>query len=49
MKRIFFVCSAAALMRAGKKLFWDGPNMKVTNDEAANKFLHREYRSGWSL
>ena len=36
-------------LRAGKKLFWDGPAMKVTNDEDANKFLHREYRAGWTL
>lgn len=36
-------------LRAGKKLFWDGPNMKVTNDEGANRFLRREYREGWSL
>jgi hypothetical protein len=36
-------------LRAGKKLFWDGPNLKVTNDEAANKLLHRDYRSGWTL
>ena len=36
-------------LRAGKKLDWDGPNMKITNDEAANRFLHREYREGWSL
>jgi len=36
-------------VRAQKKLLWDGPNFKVTNDAAANKFLHRDYRSGWSL
>lgn len=36
-------------LRAGKKLMWDGPNFKITNDEAANKLLHREYREGWSL
>lgn len=36
-------------LRAGKRLDWDGPNMKVTNDEAANQFLQREYRQGWSL
>jgi len=36
-------------VRAGKKLAWDGPNMKITNDEAANKLLHREYRPGWTL
>jgi predicted dehydrogenase len=36
-------------LRAGKRLEWDGPGFKVTNDEAANQLLHREYRSGWSL
>ncbi|MBM3860730.1 MAG: Gfo/Idh/MocA family oxidoreductase [Verrucomicrobia bacterium] len=36
-------------LRAGKKLVWDGPNMKITNDAAANKLLHRDYRSGWVL
>jgi hypothetical protein len=36
-------------LRAGKKLTWDGPSMKVTNDEAANRFLRREYRPGWGL
>ncbi len=36
-------------LRAGKKLLWDGPNMKITNDAAANKLLHRDYRNGWSL
>jgi hypothetical protein len=36
-------------MRAGKKLLWDGPGMKFTNDSAANAFLHREYRKGWVL
>jgi len=36
-------------LRAGKKLQWDGPNMKFTNDEAANRYLHRAYRPGWTL
>ncbi len=36
-------------VRAQKKLDWDGVNMKITNDEAANQYLHREYRSGWTL
>jgi predicted dehydrogenase len=36
-------------LRAGKKILWDGPNFKVTNDSTANRFLHREYRAGWSL
>ncbi len=36
-------------LRAGTKLDWDGPNLKVTNNEKANEFLHRPYRDGWSL
>jgi len=36
-------------MRFGKKLRWDGPNLKFTNEEAANQYLHREYRKGWML
>jgi predicted dehydrogenase len=32
-----------------KKLEWDGPGMKFTNDEEANQLLHREYREGWTL
>jgi len=35
--------------RAGKKLFWDGPNFKVTNVPEAEKYLKREYREGWRL
>ena len=29
------------------ELLWDGPNMKITNFEAANQFVKREYRSGF--
>ena len=32
-----------------KKLEWDGENMTVTNDEAANAYVKRIYREGWSL
>ena len=32
-----------------KKLYWDGPNMKITNVPEANKYLHKEYRQGWTL
>ena len=31
------------------KLLWDSENMRVTNFEAANQFLRRTYREGWSL
>ncbi|MGD0094077.1 MAG: hypothetical protein ABSE73_29565, partial [Planctomycetota bacterium] len=31
----------------GKKVEWDGPNMKCTNIPDLNKHLQREYRAGW--
>jgi predicted dehydrogenase len=31
----------------GKKVEWDGPGMKVTNDPDLNKWIQREYREGW--
>lgn len=34
---------------AGKRIDWDGPNLKVTNAPEAQKFIHREYRKGWTL
>ena len=33
----------------GRKILYDGDNMRVTNAPEANAFLTREYRSGWSL
>jgi predicted dehydrogenase len=34
-------------LHAGKKIEYDGANMRVTNAAAANDFLKREYRTGW--
>jgi predicted dehydrogenase len=36
-------------MRAGKRLEWDGPNLKFRNAPEADKLLRTEYRSGWTL
>lgn len=33
----------------GEKLYWDAPNLKVTNVPEANALLHYRYRDGWSL
>ena len=35
--------------KADGKLQWDGPQMKMMNNDRANEFLRREYRSGWTL
>ncbi len=40
---------AAIALRAGKQVDYDSVNMKITNDEEANKYLTREYRQGWEL
>jgi predicted dehydrogenase len=31
----------------GKKVEWDGPNMRVTNRPELNAWVKREYRKGW--
>jgi predicted dehydrogenase len=33
----------------GKKIEWDGPNMKVTNIDDLNQWLKRPHRKGWSV
>ncbi len=35
--------------RAGKRLEWDGENLKATNCPEADAFIQKEYRSGWEL
>ena len=32
-----------------RKLEWDGEKMEITNLPEANRFVRREYRSGWEL
>jgi predicted dehydrogenase len=34
---------------ARKKLLWDGENMRITNLDAANQFVTREYRTGFTI
>ena len=33
----------------GKKLVWDGPNMKVTSHPELNAWVQRPYRKGWEV
>jgi predicted dehydrogenase len=35
--------------RAGGKIVWDAKAMRITNNEAANRFLSRKPRDGWHL
>jgi hypothetical protein len=35
-------------LRAGRKIEYDGANMRITNVPAANQYLEREPRPGWS-
>ena len=32
-----------------RRLLWNGEKMEVTNDAAANAYVRRQYRQGWSL
>ena len=38
-----------ASLRSGLKLQYDGPNMRITNNAAANSYLTRTYRKGFAL
>jgi len=40
---------SVCIHNGGDPLHWDSAAMKFTNDPDANKFLHYEYRKGWSL
>jgi predicted dehydrogenase len=33
----------------GKKLAWDGPNLRFKNSKKANKLISKEYRKGWDF
>ena len=35
--------------RTGKALEWDAKALKATNCEAADKYIRKEYRSGWEV
>lgn len=35
--------------RIGRPITWDAKNLKAVNDAEAERYLHKEYRKGWSL
>jgi hypothetical protein len=44
-----FTLGAVSLRMGGRRLLFDAANAKVTNAPDANRYLGREYRSGWEL
>lgn len=40
---------SVCIRNGGDKLVWDSANMKITNDLDASRYLHYQYRQGWSL
>lgn len=38
-----------AMLLPGRKLEWDGPNMRFTNSDEANRLINPPYRQGWTL
>jgi predicted dehydrogenase len=35
--------------RVDGRIVWDAENLKITNLPAANQYVHKEYRKGWTL
>lgn len=40
---------AGVAIRSGEQLEYDAQSMKITNNQEADTYLHREYRKGWEL
>ena len=40
-------CLASAF--PNETLQWDAPALKIPNNAAADKFVHRDYRKGWEI
>lgn len=49
LTEIILLGIVAMRVGTGKKMQWDGPNMKSPNVKEAAQFVKREYRSGWEL
>jgi predicted dehydrogenase len=43
------VGNLAIRSKEGSRIEWDAKNLKSTNMPGINKFVHREYRDGWSI
>ena len=36
-------------LRTGRKLTWDGENMKATNAPEADEYIRPEFHNGWTI
>ena len=36
-------------IRLGKRIEWDGPNLRATNAPEAEALIRRSYRKGWEI
>jgi hypothetical protein len=36
-------------LRVGARIEWDSRNLRVTNNQDANRYVRREYRRGWEI
>jgi predicted dehydrogenase len=43
------VLLGAVSYKSGKKIKWDGKALRATNCPEADRFIHKEYREGWSI
>jgi hypothetical protein len=50
LTEVMLLGNVALRMKDSKTVLeWDGEKMQVTNLPEANKYIHKEYRQGWSL
>ena len=42
-------CIALRIADKNTTLQWDGPNMRFTNLDMANRYIDKKYRKGWSM
>lgn len=42
-----FVLLGNLAKRTQSKIYYDAKNVKITNNEQANRLMHKEYRTGW--
>lgn len=49
LTEIILLGCVAMRVGVGKKLDWDGPNMRAKNAPEAAQYVRREYRKGWTI